>query len=75
MQFMDLVQHKNEGDRLQDLIWYLKRSKVEVDADDIGRRVAMTKVKKDTAAGMSLSLPVLLWRMKPHPKQHLGYKT
>ena len=68
VQFMDLVQHKNEGDRLQDLIWYLKRSKVEIDAEDIGKRVAVTKVKKDTAAGMSFFiLSSMLETVEPQP--------
>ena len=54
VQFMDLLQHKNEGDKIQDFLWYLKRARVQVDAADIGRRVAVTRVKSDTAAGMSL---------------------
>ena len=59
VQFMDLTQHKNEGDKVQDLIWYLKRARVEVDVGDIGKRVAVTRVKKDTAAGMLFSQIVL----------------
>lgn len=49
-QFMDLLQHKNDGDQIQDLIWYLSKSRVNVDVDDLSRRASRSKAKADTAA-------------------------
>lgn len=49
-QFMDLMQHKNGEDQIQDIIWYLSKSKVDVDVDDLARRVQSSKAKADTAA-------------------------
>lgn len=49
-QFMDLMQHKNDGDQIQDLIWYLSKSRVNVDLEDLTRRAKSSKAKADTAA-------------------------
>lgn len=49
-QFMDLMQHKNDKDQIQDLLWYLSKSKVDVDVEDLTRRVQTSKAKADTAA-------------------------
>ncbi|KAK4556135.1 hypothetical protein LTR86_006832 [Recurvomyces mirabilis] len=49
-QFMDLLQHKNDRDQIQDLIWYLSKSRIMVDTEDIARRAKKTKAKADTAA-------------------------
>lgn len=49
-QFMDLMQHKNGEDQIQDLIWYLSKSRIEVDVEDLARRAKTSKAKADTAA-------------------------
>lgn len=49
-QFMDLVQHKNDGDQIQDIIWFLSKSKISVDVDDIAHRARKSKAKADTVA-------------------------
>ncbi|OQO01814.1 hypothetical protein B0A48_12287 [Cryoendolithus antarcticus] len=49
-QFMDLLQHKNDKDQIQDVIWFLSKSRVDVDVEDITRRASKSKAKADTAA-------------------------
>nr|POE93674.1 uncharacterized protein c32a11.02c [Quercus suber] len=49
-QLMDLLQHKNEQDQIQDLIWFLSKSRISVDVEDIAQRARKTKAKADTAA-------------------------
>ncbi|KAF2271272.1 uncharacterized protein EI97DRAFT_302489 [Westerdykella ornata] len=48
--FIDLLQHKNDGDQIQDFIWYLSKSRVSVDTGHIARRVSNSKRKADVAA-------------------------
>lgn len=50
-QFMDLLQHKNSNDQIQDFIWYLSKSRVSVDMEDIVHRASKAKSKAQTAAG------------------------
>ena len=54
-QFMDLLQHKNDRDQIQDLIWYLTKARVSVDMEDIANRTAKARSKAQTAAGTSSS--------------------
>ena len=49
-QFMDLMQHKNDGDQIQDLLWYMSKSRIDVDVEDLAKRVNASKAKADTAA-------------------------
>jgi hypothetical protein len=49
-QFMDLMEHKNGEDQIQDLLWYLSKSRIDVDVEDIARRAKNSKAKADTAA-------------------------
>lgn len=49
-QFMDLMQHKNGEDQIQDLLWYLSKSRIDVDVEDLARRAKSSKAKADTAA-------------------------
>jgi hypothetical protein len=50
-QFMELLQHKNSEDQIQDFLWYLSKSRISVDVDDIAHRATKAKKKADTAAG------------------------
>lgn len=52
-QFMDLLQHKNERDQIQDLVWFLSKSRISVDVDDLTQRAKKSKAKADTAAAYS----------------------
>lgn len=49
-QFMDLMEHKNGKDQIQDLLWYLSKSRIDVDVEDLARRAKSSKTKADTAA-------------------------
>jgi len=48
--FIELLQHKNNKDQIQDFIWFLTKSRVSVDVEDIARRATTSKAKADTAA-------------------------
>lgn len=49
-QFITLLQHKNDQDQLQDLIWFLTKSRISVDVEDLTARAQKAKAKADTAA-------------------------
>ncbi|OCL07506.1 bactericidal permeability-increasing protein [Glonium stellatum] len=49
-EFIELLQHKNSEDQIQDFIWFLSKSKVSVDVEDIASRASKAKVKADTVA-------------------------
>ena len=50
-QFIDLLHHKNANDQIQDLIWYLSKTRVSIDAEHIAERANKAKAKADTSAG------------------------
>jgi hypothetical protein len=50
-QFIELLQHKNSEDQIQDFLWYLSKSRLEIDMADIALRTTKSKAKADTAAG------------------------
>ena len=52
-QFIDLLQHKNSNDQIQDFIWYLTKARISVDVNDIARRTTKSKAKADATAGES----------------------
>ncbi|RYC53616.1 hypothetical protein CHU98_g12593, partial [Xylaria longipes] len=49
-QFIVLLNNKNSNDQLQDLIWFLTKSRISVDIDDLSARAKSVKAKADTAA-------------------------
>ncbi|TKA83689.1 hypothetical protein B0A55_00267 [Friedmanniomyces simplex] len=49
-EFMDLLQHKNGQDQIQDVVWFLSKSKISVDVEDLAHRAKKSKAKADTAA-------------------------
>lgn len=50
-QLIDLLQHKNSEDQIQDFIWYLSKSRISVDVDDARHHLRQAKKKADTSAG------------------------
>lgn len=50
--FIELLQNKNSEDQIQDFIWYLSKSRISVDVEDIANRAVKAKSKADSAAGM-----------------------
>lgn len=53
--FIELLQHKNSEDQIQDFLWSLSKARVSVDVEDIANRAAKAKSKADGAAGNSLT--------------------
>lgn len=49
-QFIELLRHKNDRDQIQDLIWYLTKSKISIDTNDLAARAKKSKAKADTVA-------------------------
>jgi len=50
---MDLLQHKNDRDQIQDLVWFLSKSRISVDTEEITQRARQSKARADTAAAYS----------------------
>lgn len=55
-QFIELLQHKNSEDQIQDFLWYLRKSRVSLDLDDISRQASTAKAKADASASKMFSL-------------------
>ena len=53
--FIELLRHKNDGDQIQDFIWYLTKSRVTVDTERLAEAAQSARAKADTSAGISLS--------------------
>ncbi|KAK8061355.1 bactericidal permeability-increasing protein [Apiospora phragmitis] len=49
-QFIALLRNKNSQDQLQDLIWFLTKSRISVDVADLQARAQKSKAKADAAA-------------------------
>ncbi|KAF2088398.1 bactericidal permeability-increasing protein [Saccharata proteae CBS 121410] len=49
-EFIELLLHKNSNDEVQDFIWFLSKSRVSVDVEDIATRASRAKAKADTTA-------------------------
>ena len=49
-QFIELLQHKNSDDRIQDFIWYLTKARVSLDLEDISQQASKAKAKADVSA-------------------------
>ncbi|KAK4121044.1 bactericidal permeability-increasing protein [Parathielavia appendiculata] len=49
-QLIELLQHKNANDQIQDFIWYLSKARVSVDMEHIAERATKARAKADTAA-------------------------
>lgn len=62
-QFIELLQHKNSEDQIQDFIWYLSKSRISVDVGHLTQRASKAKTKADTAAGKPaiITCPQLLY--------------
>jgi len=49
--FIELLRNKNDGDQIQDFIWFILRAKVDVDTGDLIRTSQTAKVQADASAG------------------------
>ena len=50
-QFIETIRHKNDTDQIQDFIWYLSKSRVSLDTDDLLNTASDIKAKADATAG------------------------
>lgn len=62
-EFIELLRNKNNRDQIQDLIWFLAHSKLEVDTGDLVRQAHKAKGEADVSAG------------KPLISTHIPYHT
>ena len=54
---IETIRHKNDEDQIQDFVWYLSKSRISVDTDDIVNRASNFKAKADSKAGMFPGCP------------------
>lgn len=52
-QFIELIRNKNDDDQVQDFIWYLSKSKISLDTEDLANTASDVKSKADATAGMT----------------------
>ena len=48
--FIELLRNKNNADQIQDFIWYLTKSRVSLDIQDISNQASKVKARADAAA-------------------------
>lgn len=56
--FIEFLEQKNGQDQLQQFLWRLARSRVEVDSERVSRQAAHVKARADTKAGGSRIFPL-----------------
>ena len=49
--FIEALRHKNNSDQIQDFIWFLSKSKISLDTEDISKTASNVKAKADATAG------------------------
>ncbi len=59
-QFIETLRHKNDSDQIQDFIWFLSKSRISLDTEDIGRTASNVKAKADATAGKYFNLGIHL---------------
>ena len=48
--FIELLRNKNNGDQIQDFIWYLTQSRISLDLNDVSNQASKVKARADAAA-------------------------
>ena len=51
--FIELLRNKNGEDQLQDFIWYLTKSRISLDVNDISHQASKVKARADATASKS----------------------
>ena len=54
-QFIETVRHKNDKDQIQDFIWFLSKSRISLDTEDLVNTASSVKAKADATAGLSFT--------------------
>ncbi|KAI9850162.1 MAG: hypothetical protein M1824_003650 [Vezdaea acicularis] len=49
-EFIELLRNKNDKDQIQDFIWFMSKSKVSLDVEDLARTASSVRVKADASA-------------------------
>ena len=60
--FIELLRNKNGEDQVQDFIWYLTKSRISVDMDDISNQASKVRARADAAASMRSPLQIYVHR-------------
>ena len=47
-----MLRHKNDGDQIQDFIWFLSKSRISLDTDHLANTASKVKAKADASAGI-----------------------
>ena len=74
-QFIEMLQHKNSEDQIQDLLWYLSKSRISIDTEDIAHRAATAKSKADTAAGKFILISLSTSCLHPADTQIISIQS
>ena len=53
-EFIEMLRHKNDADQIQDFVWFLSKSRISLDTEDLAHNASQIKAKADSAAGMVL---------------------
>lgn len=56
-EFIEMLRHKNDNDLFQDFIWFLTKSRIAVDTDEIVRSASKVRAKADSRAGIVDLIP------------------
>lgn len=51
LQLIEILRHKNDSDEIQDFIWFLSKSRISLDTEDIAKTASNVKAKADATAG------------------------
>jgi len=49
--FIEMLRHKNDKDQIQDFIWFLSKSRIYLDTDELAYRASQAKSRADARAG------------------------
>jgi hypothetical protein len=52
--FIELLQHKNSRDQIQDCIWFLSKARITLDTERVTHSASNIKAKADATAGTAL---------------------
>jgi len=50
-QFIEALRNKNDADQIQDFIWFLSKSRIYLDTEDLANSASKVKSKADATAG------------------------
>ena len=50
-QFIEALRHKNDSDQIQDFLWYLSKSRISLNTEDLTKTASNVKAKADATAG------------------------